>query len=150
MYRSRQKTKAYHKDPKHNLTVSDTVNCPFCVLDKRKVDAETATMRVVANRFPYQYWDSRNVTEHLLLTPKRHVLSLSELRDDEKVEAINLMAEYESNGYSVYWRSQTNDSRSVPHQHTHLFKLGEKQVSLLFYVRRPYYFLTLWKKLPRP
>jgi ATP adenylyltransferase len=96
-------------------------------------------MRVMANKYPYEYWDGRNVVEHLLLAPKRHILTLSELNNDEKIEAINLMAEYEANGYSVYWRSQTNESRSVPHHHTHLLKLNNRSVRFVFYLKKPYF-----------
>lgn len=150
MYRSRKDRKRYHQDPHHNLTSSDLEHCPFCVLDDREIFTDGETMRVMTNKYPYEYWDGRNVDEHLLLAPKRHVLSLSHLDDKEKVEAINLMAEYESRGYSIYWRSQTNASRSIPHQHTHLFKLGEKEVRAQFFMRRPYYFFTFWKRSPRP
>jgi galactose-1-phosphate uridylyltransferase len=143
MYRPRAITKAYLRDPKHNLAPDDTEQCPFCALDDRDIHVDGPSMRVMANRFPYSYWDGGNVVEHLLLVPKRHVLSLAELQDDEKLEAISLMAEYEADGYSVYWRNQTSSSRSIPHQHTHLFKLGDKRLSLLLYLWRPY-FLRLW------
>jgi diadenosine tetraphosphate (Ap4A) HIT family hydrolase len=146
MYRSRKIRNLYHKDPNHNLAADDTSACPFCNLDDRTIYADGEAMRVMANKYPYEYWDGRNVAEHLLLAPKRHVLTLSELTDTEKIEAIDLMSRYEADGYSVYWRSQTNDSRSVPHQHTHLFKLGDKEVHAQLYLRWPYYFVTYWKR----
>jgi ATP adenylyltransferase len=99
-------------------------------------------MQVVANKFPYEFWDNRPVVEHLLLIPKRHVLSLDELTLEEKSQAIHLMSQYESKDYSVYWRSQNNQTRTVPHQHTHLIKLQKKNTRFLLYVRRPY---LLWK-----
>jgi ATP adenylyltransferase len=142
MYRTRKDTLRYRKAPTRRLPADDTVHCPFCNVTDRVVYAETKTMRVVANKFPYSFWDNRPVAEHILLTPKRHVISLDELTDAEKTEAIHLMSKYEAQGYNVYWRSQDNHTRSVPHQHTHLIKLRPKDTRFLMYIRRPY---LLWK-----
>lgn len=96
-------------------------------------------MRVFPNKFPYEYWDNRGVVEHLLLVPKRHVESLSELSNEEKIEAMNIMAQYEAAGYSVYWRSKTNTARSVPHQHTHLIKVDNVSPHLAVFSQKPYF-----------
>jgi ATP adenylyltransferase len=142
MFRTRKTTLAYHRTDSYRIANDDVDHCPFCALDERKIYEDTKTMRVMANKFPYEFWDGRKVAEHLLLAPKRHVLSLDDLTDDEKVDALHLMAEYESKGYNVYWRSQTNQTRSVPHQHTHLIKLKDGDTHFLMYLRRPY---LLWK-----
>jgi diadenosine tetraphosphate (Ap4A) HIT family hydrolase len=140
MYRSRKTTKAYHSTGphKHKDAVTNST-CPFCVLDGRPVLTDAETMRVFTNKFPYEYWDNQGVIEHLLLVPKRHVESLSELTDAEKVEAMNLMAQYEAQGYSVYWRSKANTARSVSHQHTHLIKVDNVSPHLAVYSQKPYF-----------
>jgi ATP adenylyltransferase len=142
MYRSRKVTLRYRKAPTHKLANDDTAHCPFCSPTDRRIYTETDSMRVIANNFPYEFWDNHPVVEHLLLTPKRHVLSLDELTLEEKAEAIHLMSKYEADGYSVYWRTQNNKTRTVPHQHTHLFKLQSKDTHFLMYLRKPY---LLWK-----
>jgi diadenosine tetraphosphate (Ap4A) HIT family hydrolase len=140
MYRSRKTTKAYHstENHKHKDEIA-TDHCPFCTLDDRPVLTNSSTMRVFPNKFPYEYWDNRGVIEHLLLVPKRHVESLSELTDVEKIEAMNLMAQYEAEGYSVYWRSKANTARSVHHQHTHLIKVDNVSPHLAVYSQKPYF-----------
>lgn len=142
MFRSRKITMRYRKAPTHSLAADDTVQCPFCHPGDREIHVDTPTMQVVENKFPYEFWDNRSVIEHLLLIPKRHVFTLDELTTEEKAEAIHLMSEYESKGYSIYWRSQNNKTRTVPHQHTHLFKLSNRNTRFLMYIRRPYF---LWK-----
>lgn len=139
MYRSRKTTKAYNpKESRHQYQAAELA-CPFCDLDDRRIYKETASLRVMANKFPYEYWDNHGVIEHLLMVPKRHVESLGELSDAEKIEAMQLMAEYESAGYSVYWRSKTNGSRSVPHQHTHLIRVNDVSPHLSIYSEKPYF-----------
>lgn len=140
MYRSRKTTKAYHtklNHPPRELQSSEA--CVFCQLDDRPVLSETSSMQVFPNKYPYEYWDNRGVIEHLLLVPKRHVESLSELTDAEKVDAMDLMAQYEAAGYSVYWRSKTNTARSVSHQHTHLIKVDNVSPHLAVYSQKPYF-----------
>jgi ATP adenylyltransferase len=139
MYRSRKTTKAYNPGKTSKQLTAGEVPCPFCELDDRPVHKDGEAMRVVPNKHPYEYWDKRGVIEHLLLIPKRHVESLSELTDKEKVEAIELMSEYESAGYSVYWRSKTNGERTVPHQHTHLIKVNNVSPHLSIYSEKPYF-----------
>lgn len=132
MYRSQKVAKKYrHKHDQPQV-------CPFCQLDGRPVHHDGVTSMVVPNNYPYAFWDNRAVVEHLMLVPKRHVASFDELRADEKLEIMDLLARYEAAGYNIYWRSQGNSSRSVPHQHTHLIKVNNKPVHWVFYCRRPY------------
>lgn len=138
MYRSRKTVKAYHKKGSGRPTGSSEEQCPYCHLDDRPILVDGSTMRIFPNKFPYEYWDNRGVVEHLLLVPKRHVESVDHLTDVEKAEAINLMADYEAAGYSVYWRNQANTARSVPHQHTHLLKLNNESPNFVFYLKKPY------------
>lgn len=105
--------------------------CPFC-------DAANGgerpvlwhdTMLVLANRFPYAVWDSALVEDHLMVVPARHTLSLKDFTDDEMADFVALTTQYESDGYSVYTRSQGNKGRSVGHLHTHLIKTGDFYVA---------------------
>ena len=80
------------------------------------------------------------VTDHLLLIPKRHAKSLAELNSKERTDHINIMAEYEAKGYNIYARGANSIMRSVAkHQHTHLIKIknGKKAWFSLF-LRKPY------------
>jgi diadenosine tetraphosphate (Ap4A) HIT family hydrolase len=142
MYRSRKTTKAYNPDSSKKKYLSNQLPCPFCDLDDRTVYKDDQHSMVISNLHPYEYWDKHNVVEHVLLIPKRHVENLNELRDDEKLEIMSTMAEYEANGYSVYWRSQTNATRTVPHQHTHLIKVDNTRTKLSVYSEKPYF---VWK-----
>src|SRR5690606_10227084 len=83
---------------------------------------ETQTAYVIRNAFPYHIWDNQIITDHLMFTPKRHVLRLSDFTEQEKQEFLDILQRYESNHYSVYLRSQSNSARTVGHLHTHLLK----------------------------
>lgn len=143
MYRSRKTTKAYNPNKQRKLNASGSQACPFCELDERAVFSDTGTMRVMANKFPYEYWDNHGVIDHLLMVPKRHIESLDELNDAEKLDAISLMAKYEAAGYSVYWRAKSNGERTVPHQHTHLIKVNKVSPRLSIYSEKPYFVLKV-------
>lgn len=133
MFHTRKSHQKYVSFPKHTT-------CPFCEKSSKKESiAETKYTRVVPNRVHYDVWELRNVVDHLLVLPKRHVLSLHDLTDAEKLDVMNVISEYESNGYNLYARAASNAQRSVPHQHTHLIKTAGKPGSFMFYIRRPYF-----------
>ncbi|MEO8691531.1 MAG: hypothetical protein ABI397_01980 [Candidatus Saccharimonas sp.] len=98
--------------------------CSFCELDKSasKLIKDYGIFMIVSNAFPYATWDRGKVTEHIMLTPKRHVESLSLFTDDELKEFATLLAKYESIGYNFYGRSYGSEFKSIKHQHTHLIK----------------------------
>lgn len=100
-------------------------------------------MRVVKNRVPYDVFDALRTTgRHYMIMPKRHVSLIGEFTDTEKLEMIQLLAEYEAEGFSVYARSKTNIHRSQQHQHTHLIELSQKEPRLMFYSAKPYLLVT--------
>jgi diadenosine tetraphosphate (Ap4A) HIT family hydrolase len=78
---------------------------------------------VVKNAFPYQVFDNIEVSDHLLVVPKKHVESLSELSQHQRGRLIKILSRYEKLGYSIMSRSPNNRAKSVAHQHTHLIKL---------------------------
>jgi ATP adenylyltransferase len=77
---------------------------------------------VIKNAFPYVVFDSIEVTDHLLVVPKKHVESITELEPDERQKLVEILSRYEARGYSFMARSPSNPAKSMPHQHTHLIK----------------------------
>ncbi len=98
-------------------------SCDFCIIQADSVVETGDTMLVIHNRFPYNRWDNQKVLKHYMIIPKRHLLSLGDQTDKEKVEFVQLLSKYESKGFSVYARSQQNSIRTIIHVHTHLFDL---------------------------
>lgn len=90
--------------------------------------------------FPYELWEFRDVTEHLLVVPKRHVKSLVDLTREEQHELMDIIAEYEGQNYNIYARSSDSVQRTVPlHQHTHIIKTNDKHAKTVFYSKKPYF-----------
>lgn len=134
MYRTRAATKRYDK-------AVDEV-CPFCVPDPAMFIAETTHAYILKAKYPYDAWDKQGVLEHLLITPKRHIASLDELSDEEKLTIMKLYADYEHRGYDVYARGSKSVGRTVSaHQHTHLIRPAGKRIRFLFYVEKPYWMI---------
>lgn len=100
--------------------------CVFCNhLDHHcDIIATYKAFFLVRNRFPYVHWSSQKVKTHLMIIPKRHVLSLSELTPTEVDEWAALCAEFEGKDHTILSRSPGDSSRSVAHQHTHLIKFS--------------------------
>lgn len=101
--------------------------CPFCGIesDDPAVVLEENSMYVIKNRFPYSTFDGQEVTEHLLLIPKRHIISLGGLALREKDDYFGLYAKLEDQGYSAMTRAPGANSRSIQgHVHTHQMKYG--------------------------
>ena len=78
---------------------------------------------VIENKFPYKRWDWMSVDEHLMAIPKRHVVALDELNEDEWSEFNAIASEYDAEAYSLYVRSQANPIKSITHLHWHLLKV---------------------------
>ena len=133
MFRYRKATKKYKK---HRDAV-----CPFCHPPKENILAETAHARVVKNLFPYDLWEFRNVTEHYMVVPKRHVKSLIDLSIEEQQEIMRIIAEFEGNNFNIYARASDSIQRTVPmHQHTHLIKTtNHRQARAGIYLKKPYF-----------
>lgn len=114
--------------------------CVFCVLDSDDPSfvAEHAGFWIIKNLFPYALWDDRPVTEHLMIVPKRHIISLAEFDADERYEYMDLIGDYEQRGYSIYSRTDLSPTRSVPHQHTHLIRISDQPISALYYTHDPH------------
>lgn len=138
MHRTRKQA---HDYTKHRQGTPD--GCQFCAFtrDTEQVIDELPQFWIVRNIFPYAIWDDYHVNEHLMIVPKRHVVSLAEFTDEEKLGYVNLIAEYEHRGYSVYSRTDNGPTKSIPHQHTHLIRVSDRPVDALYYSSSPHLLL---------
>lgn len=140
MYRKRKHELAYNK---HKLTEMD--ECIFCAIhtDNAGIVYEATSFWIYKNLFKYTAWDNRNVTDHVMIVPKRHILTLAELSAHEKNEYMTLLSEYDSKGYSSYLRASTNTAKTIQHLHAHLIQTEGKPHNFHLYLRKPYF---LWFK----
>ncbi len=134
MYISTQTNEAknnhYKKHPRHG-------ECQFCNLKPSELVGESVDFRVIRNKFPYEVFDLCEVTDHLMVIPKKHTDNLELLSKAEKIELIEILSKYEAEGYNVYFREPKNVIKTMDHHHTHLIKLG-KRISTLEYTKEPY------------
>lgn len=136
MYHYRKTRKVYESYPKPD-------KCTFCNLDEinDKIIEESEHARVIRNRVFYDVWELRDVTDHLMVVPRRHVRCLDDLSDAEKLDIMHITATYDARDYNIYARSSRSVSRSIAHQHTHLIKTGKKIAHGTLFMRRPYFFM---------
>lgn len=136
------KTEKIYK--KHTKSVRARAICEFCAFDDRigHFVSSNEHFWVVRNLFPYDFWDSRKVKDHLLVVPKRHIESLSELTDDEKIAYADIIGQYDLLGYSSYARAAVNEMKSVAHHHTHLVSLALKPVRFIVFTNKPHFYWT--------
>jgi diadenosine tetraphosphate (Ap4A) HIT family hydrolase len=123
------RTRAMQREYINYLATRPKVDCIFCLIPDEQPETiveETANMLVVENRFGYYVWEGCEVTEHLMVLPKRHRSKLSEFTTKEQQEWTALCAAYEEKGYSLYTRSPENITKSIAHHHTHFIKLDTK------------------------
>ncbi len=132
MFRYRKAAKNY-KNHKDNV-------CPFCEPLPEYIIAETPHSFVVKSMFPYEIWELRDVIEHYLVVPKRHVKSFANLTREERYDLMDIITEYEGNNYNIYARSSDSIQRTIPlHQHTHILKTSDKHARAGFYSKKPYF-----------
>lgn len=134
MYRSRYFEKAYKK----SKTSRTTSACQFCNVPSSELVKEGEFFKIIINLFPYSFWDQSQVVEHLMIVPKRHIVSQIEYTDQERIEYMKLTAEYEEIGYNIYARAPLNSAKSVLHQHTHLIKTSSNLYKYIFFSKKPY------------
>jgi ATP adenylyltransferase len=106
---------------------------------QKEAVAENKSARVIPNLTFYDLWEMRDVVDHLMIIPKRHVTTLKELTPTERSDIMDLMADYEAQGYDIYARSPDSIRKSVPHQHTHLIKTTRKVPRGMFVLEKPYF-----------
>jgi diadenosine tetraphosphate (Ap4A) HIT family hydrolase len=132
MYHYRKSRLIYKSFPKPE-------HCHFCdTSEMREIVEETTYARVIKNRVFYDMWELRQVTDHLMIIPKRHVRTLHDLTDPERLDIMKLIGKYEADHYNIYARSMESVSRSVAHQHTHLLKTKSQPSRGILFLRKPY------------
>ena len=124
----------------HNAKDKVSSGCTFCreIADKSRVIYENDTMFIIPNRVSYDMFEGRRVLEHYMVIPKRHVETLADFTDQEKIDQMTIAGEYEEKGFNVYARGKGSVSRTVEHQHTHLIKLVDKRSRFVLYAQKPY------------
>lgn len=136
MYHFRKTRNKYVAYPKPS-------KCDFCdttQMSERAVQ-ETKYAYIVPNRTFYDVWEMQRVRDHLLVIPKKHIGSLSDLSDAAKIDIMNLIGKYEQTDYNVYARAVISKGRSVEHQHTHLIKTNHKVGRFFLFLRKPYFLI---------
>ena len=136
--RSRKETTTYKK---YHRSFHGKKGCVFCEIDSSSDQfvSETNHFKVIDNIFPYSLWDDQDVEDHLMIVPKKHTDTLSDLTPKEAQEYVLTMCSYEKKGYNVWARAPQSSIKSVMHQHTHLIKPGGKTMRFMFYMRKPYF-----------
>ena len=137
MFHYRKTRKVYTGFPKPEV-------CNFCDPETlANAVYETEHAYIVPNRVFYDVWELRDVADHLLVVPKRHVKSLSQLNTPERAAIMDVISDYEGRDYNIYARSVDSKQRSVAHQHTHLIKTTEakRKPRALIFTRKPYFLI---------
>lgn len=105
------------------------INCIFCKSDKSKIEnkiiEETENFVVTPSL-------GSLVEGYILIISKKHIHSMSELSDEEKIEYFNLIDKYRNKFNSIYgkmpivfehgssYRKDNHSASSVIHAHTHI------------------------------
>lgn len=121
----------------------NSTGCDFCnreIMQKQMI-AEFDYFFIIRNIMPYAIWDECRVVEHLLLVPKRHVVSTGEFTKQETLEYMRLSSTWEQQGYSTFSRPTGGVTRSVIHQHTHLIKTEKRRLKSIIFNATPH---ILW------
>lgn len=134
--RSRKAEKSYKYDRK-KLPVK---GCVFCDIDSasHQMIKETANFKIIQNIYPYTYWDLQRVTDHIMVVPKCHTDTISDIKKEHAQEYLAILSEYEKQGYNIYMRAPGDSIKTVVHQHTHLIKPKGKRISILLYITKPH------------
>lgn len=127
------------KYKEHRKKSKNSKACQFCEINEGHPELveTTKSLKVITNKFPYSLWDSQGVVEHLMIVPKKHLDTLNDLSLEEAYEYLQLVGEYENNGYNIYARAPVSNRRTIVHQHTHLLKLDGKSKKVVVYLKKP-------------
>lgn len=135
----------YHYRKTRNIYASHPIptNCNFCDLGEMtpQIVYESTHCFVIPNRVFYDIWELREVTDHLMVIPKEHAMSLQELMPEARLDIMNVLAKYEAEHYNIYARTPSSVSRSVVHQHTHLIKTKDDSARGALMMKKPYLFI---------
>lgn len=144
MYHFRSTRRTYDKLNKRDKRSTADCAFPLCGGDtSQPITKENETMYLVRNRITYDIFEGRRVLDHKMVIPKRHIESITDFTNQEKIDHMDLLGEYEKQGYNVYARGTGSVTRSVKHQHTHLIKLSDKLPKGTLYIRKPYFLMHI-------
>lgn len=134
--RSRKEEKEYSK----HLKSVNRAGCAFCPIKKgdNQFVEGTNSFKIIRNIFAYSLWDGQKVTDHMMITPKKHTDSLANMKPAEKIEYVNIVEKYEKLGYNIYSRAPSSAIKSIVHQHTHLIKTEGDSKKFVMLLRKPY------------
>lgn len=132
MYRNRQSVKKYNPVASRRRLEKGMAPCPFCNLEKQEILSESKYFYIVKNLYGYEYWEGLKVIDHLMIVPKRHIKSVREFSQPEKLEFLDLMIKYENDGYNVYTREKDSVMKSIIHQHTHLISAEKTALRFIY------------------
>lgn len=112
---------------KYRADRAKQTDCAFCMINstkpiKNEIIEENEYFWIITNAFPYEVFDSIKATDHLMIVPKKHTETISELSKQERELLIELINKYEPQGYTFMGRAPSNTAKTVEHQHTHLIK----------------------------
>jgi diadenosine tetraphosphate (Ap4A) HIT family hydrolase len=120
--------KNYYRDEK------PSENCVFCGTSKSPLYKTKAlklsSFKIVMNDFPYDFWDMKKVTEHLMAVPIRHIDCVSKLNREELEELNKIMAHFSDAGHDIFVRSPKSAIKSIDHLHFHLIKTEETKLKV--------------------
>lgn len=137
MYRTNKEHRLYNKLKLEN---KNSNICSLCDLSKNKIIYQNDSISLVYNKFPYSYWENREVIDQLMIVPKQHCKDLKSLSISAKEQIFSIIFEYESKGYDVYVRGAGSSSRSVAeHVHAHLIKTEDKIANLSISLEKPHF-----------
>lgn len=134
--RSRQTRNKYREE-----TLSTThIMCIFCDPEQtgNQIIETGKYFKIFTNKFPYDFWDMKEVDHHIMIVPMRHVDSIAHFNGKENAEFLRMLAKFESQGYNFYGRSPGDITKSIEHQHTHLIKPTGKEIKRLVYSDKPH------------
>jgi len=90
--------------------------CPFCIVESWMLVEQYSYWIIVKNKYPYPY-----TKQHFLLCPKRHIVWMWELSQEEIFELNKIVADYMEQWYLLLGRQHSaHKDSSVEHLHLHL------------------------------
>lgn len=106
----------------------DQQDCPFCSLEKDRIQLESEFAVAFLDRFPL-------TTGHTLVIPKRHVASVFDLPEEEQAAVWKLvtqmramlLTEQKPDGFNVGLNDGSVAGQTVMHAHVHIIprRLGD-------------------------
>lgn len=124
---------------KYILQRNNVSSCPFCFPKAKEIIKEGKYFRIFKNIFGYDIWDRHQVTKHLMLIPKKHLVTLKNLSKPAQMEYFKFYNEYLKKGFNIFTRPNSSQTKTKTHFHTHLIQTSDKLYQEISFVADPYY-----------